>query len=465
MSKRGMVTLGRGVGMALGLSWTAALAAAQPQSILPPPAPIPTPSPSAIPTPAASATPAPTLAPAVPAIEPALVVDEPTMVWPVDLAQALLGVIEGVEAEGLNPADYQVKALRTAIAVGAGAALDTQASRSFAWLVEDLRDGRTRMDSRVQWFVVDTDVETSPTSALMAQALASGDVAGVVASLAPTAPDFAELKAALAATPKAQKAKRNLIRVNLDRWRWLPRELGPLHLMTNVPEFQLRVVKEQEVVLTYKTVVGKPGRTATPQLAEKVTAVVFNPTWTVPQSIVVGENLGPQLLANPKRAERENYKVTKAADGTIYVVQQPGDGNALGRMKIDMPNPHAIYLHDTPSKSFFNHPVRAYSHGCIRTERAVELGMALAIKGAGWTSQQAKDALLSKIYTKVPLETPIPVYITYFTVASDITGKMSTYADIYQRDAPVLASLAAPRAPWDGKRKSTEKVIKLDNPL
>lgn len=465
MSKRGMVALGRGIGLGLGLSWAAALSAAQPQSLLPP-EPAPTPSPTAAPTPTASPAPTtPAAAPALPTTEAELTIDEPTMVWPLDRANALLGVIQGIEAEGLNPADYQLEALRAAIAAGAGAALDSQASRSFAWLAEDLRDGRTRMDSRVQWFVVDTDVEAMPTSALMAQALTSGDVAGVIAGLAPTAPDYARLKAALAAAPKVQKTRRNLIRVNLDRWRWLPRDLGPLHLMTNVPEFQLRVVKDQEVVLTYKTVVGKPGRTATPQLAEKVTAVVFNPTWTVPQSIVVGENLGAELLADPRRAERENYKVTKTADGTIYVVQQPGDGNALGRMKIDMPNPHAIYLHDTPAKAFFEHPVRAYSHGCIRTERAVELGMALAIKAAGWTSQQAKDALLSKIYTKVPLETPIPVYITYFTVASDITGKMSTFADIYQRDAPVLASLAAPRAPWDGKRKTSEAVVKLDNPL
>ncbi|HEX4849137.1 MAG TPA: L,D-transpeptidase family protein, partial [Novosphingobium sp.] len=209
-------------------------------------------------------------------------IDEPTMPWSLDNAKALLKVIQGIEAEGLIPADYQLQALQTAIAAGPGAELDAQASRSFAWLVEDMRDGRTRMDSRVQWFVVDTDIETSPTSALMAQALASGDIAGTIAGLAPTAPDYSVLKATLAATPKAQKTKRNLIRVNLDRWRWLPRDLGALHLMTNVPEFQLRVVKEQQVVLTYRTVVGKPGKTATPQLAEKVTAVVFNPTWTVP---------------------------------------------------------------------------------------------------------------------------------------------------------------------------------------
>jgi L,D-transpeptidase YcbB len=299
----------------------------------------------------------------------------------------------------------------------------------------------------------------------MAQALALHDVPGVIAGLLPTAPDYAALKAALAITPKAAKAKRDLIRINMDRWRWLQRDLGELHLMANVPEFHLRVVKNHEVILTYRTVVGKPGKTATPQLAEKVEAVVFNPTWTVPQSIVMGEGLGPQLLANPARAERENYKVTKGKDGFITVVQQPGDGNALGRMKIDMPNEHAIYLHDTPSKQYFGHPVRAYSHGCIRTDRAVELGMALAIKGAGMTPELAAETLLSQKYTRVLLDTQFPIYIAYFTFGTDLAGAMTKFPDIYQRDAPVLAAFAAPRAPWDGKRKTTEKVIKLDNPL
>lgn len=460
MGMRGMSILGRGLTIGLGLTSAAALAAGQPQSILPEPGPSPEPSPSANPAPLPAATPSP-----APTTVPEAPLDEPVMNWNTADAEALLGVIEGIGAEGLIPDDYQPEALRAAIAAGPGVALDEQASRSFAWLVEDVRDGRTRMDARVQWFMVDTDVETSPTSALMAQALAQHDVPGIVAGLLPTAPDYTALKADLATTPKASKTRRNLIRANMDRWRWLPRDLGALHLMVNVPEFQLRVVKNHEVILTYRTVVGKPGKTATPQLAEKVEAVVFNPTWTVPQSIVQGEGLGPQLLASPGRAAREGYKVTKGSDGTITVVQQPGDNNALGRMKIDMPNPHAIYLHDTPSKQFFGHTVRAYSHGCIRTERAVELGMALAIKGAGMSPQQAADTLLSQKYTRVPLETPFPIYIAYFTVGTNLDGQMSTFADLYDRDAPVLAALAAPRKEWDGKRKTDEKVIQLDNPL
>ena len=270
---------------------------------------------------------------------------------------------------------------------------------------------------------------------------------------------------ALAAAPKADKATRNLIRINLDRWRWLPREMGKYYLLTNLPEFQLRLTVDNSIIRSYRTVIGKPGKTQTPNLAEQVEAVVFNPTWTVPQSIVKGEGLGARLIGNPAAALRQGYKVSKAKDGTITVVQQPGDNNSLGRMKIDMPNEHAIYLHDTPSKALFNTPVRAYSHGCVRTERAVELGMTMAILGAGITPEQAVQYNLSGKYTRVLMTKTFPVYLTYFTMATDISGKLGKFADVYGRDVPVLASFAAPRAAWDGKRKSSEAVVKLDNPL
>ena len=449
MNVRGSFRLSWGIGLGLGLSSAAALAAAQPEPILPSPAPT------------ASATP-PATVPVGPEQAP---VDEPVLNWTVADARQLLSVIQGIGAEGLIPADYEPDALRAAILGGSGEALNAQASKSLSWLIEDMRDGRTRMDSRVQWFVVDTDLDNSPTSAVMAQALASRDIAGTIQSLAPTAPDYAALKALLAATPKADKAKRALIRVNMDRWRWLPRDLGKFYLLTNVPEFQLRLTVDNTIIRSYRTIVGKPGRTATPQLAEVVEGVVFNPTWTVPQSIVKGEGLGARLLGNPAQAAREGYKVTKLKDGMITVVQQPGPNNALGFMKLDMPNEHAIFLHDTPNRNLFNSTARALSHGCIRTERAMELGMTMGILGSGKSTDEMVEIVKSGKYTRVPMTKTFPVYIMYFTMATDINGKMGTFADLYKRDAPVLAAFAAPRKLWDGKRKTTEKVIKLDNPL
>ena len=463
MSRRGTFSIGtKGTAMALALSSAMVMAAAQPQNILPQPSPAPSPSDS--PSPAASTMPANTPA-TPPVIVPQIPVDEPVVSWTLNDAKALLGVIEGIDADGLLPADYQPEKLRAAIGAGPGLALDAQASRSFAWLVEDVRDGRTRMDSRDQWFVIDTDVDHNPTSALMSRALASHDVPGTVTSLLPTTPDYGALKGMLAVTPKADKAKRSLIRINMDRWRWLPQDLGKYYLLTNVPEFQLRLTVDNTIIRSYRTIVGKVGKTATPQLSAVVQGVVFNPTWTVPQSIVKGEGLGARLIGNPASALRQGYKATKAKDGTITVVQQPGPTNSLGLMKLDMPNEHAIYIHDTPARGLFAQAYRALSHGCVRTERATELGMTMAILGSGKTTDELVAIATSGKYTRVPMTKTFPVYIMYFTMASDINGKLGTFPDLYKRDTAVLASFAAPRKLWDGKRQSSEKVIKLDNPL
>ncbi|MBA4088406.1 MAG: L,D-transpeptidase [Novosphingobium sp.] len=404
---------------------------------------------------------APTVAAPVAPVAPSAPVAAPK--WTQSDAQALLAAIKGIGAEGLFPKDYQPEVLSAAIVKGEGQELDETATKLFTWLAEDLRDGRTPMTARVQWFAVDPDQDTNPTSLILAEALEKHDVKGALMALLPTVPDYAALKAAL---PKAQTQKQAaLIRANMDRWRWLARDLGSQYLLTNVPEQMLRLTVKNKIISTYKVIVGKPGKTATPQLAETVEGVIFNPTWTVPQSIVVGEGLGARLVGNPKQAEREGYKVTKAADGTIYVVQQPGDNNSLGRMKLDMPNEHAIFLHDTPNRNLFNLTARALSHGCVRVERATELAMTMAILGASMTPDDAVAAHTSKVYTKVPMTKTFPVYLTYFTVARDVTGMLRSFPDIYNRDAPVLASFAQPRQQHTTQRKSNEEVIKLDNPL
>lgn len=434
----------------------------------PSPAPAPAPSPAVPPEQSPLALQADGILPenmvAEPVIQP-LPVLEPLMFWTSGNALTLLEIIEGIASEGLFPADYQPEVLRGAIAAGEGDELDVIASQSFTWLAEDLRDGRTPMTARVQWFAEDPDQDDTPTAALMARALTLHDIPGVFAGLAPTHPDYLALKEELAATPEQEADRRALIRANLDRWRWLARDLGKVYLITNVPEFQLRLIVKDKIIRTYRTIVGKPGRWATPQLAETVSGVVFNPTWTVPQSIVRGEGLGRRVLANPAWARSKRYKATRGADGAIYVVQQPGPGNALGLMKIDIRNPHAIYFHDTPSKAQFNREVRAFSHGCIRTERAVELGMTLAILGAGMTPGKAADISSSGKYTKVAMTRTFPAYIAYFTFARDIGGELRSFADIYGRDKPVLDSFMAPRQVKTTQRKSYDEIIGLDNPL
>ena len=387
----------------------------------------------------------------------------PVAQWTLDDAQALLAAIKGIGADGLFARDYQPAALTAQIAKGEGPELDTLASHLFLWLAEDLRDGRTPIAAREQWFAVDPDQDLHPNAQLLSQATELHDVPGVLASLTPTHPDYALLKEALA---KAKDPKQiAMIRANMDRWRWLGRDLGLHYLMINLPEQVLRLTVNNKIIHTYRAIVGRPGKTATPQLAEQVKNVVFNPTWTVPQSIVVGEGLGKNLIGNPAKAKREGYVATQAADGTITVVQQPGNTNSLGRVKLDMPNEHAIYIHDTPNRSLFALPARALSHGCVRAEHATELAMTMAILGADLPPETAIGYNLSGKYTKVPMAKPFPVYITYFTVARDVNGLMRSFADIYSRDPAVLASFAQPRQLHTSQRKSSEAVIKLDNPL
>ncbi|MCW1381998.1 L,D-transpeptidase family protein [Novosphingobium sp. KCTC 2891] len=424
----------------------------------------------AVPAPAAPQPAAASAAPAAAATatteaEPVIEAPEamPVAHWTVADAQTLLAAIRSIGAEGLFARDYEPAPLAAAIKVGEGEALDQLASRLFVWLAEDLRDGRTPMPARVQWFAVDPDQDLHPNAQLLAQATEMHDVKGVLASLAPKHPDYALLKDMLTKTKDPKQIA--MIRANMDRWRWLAQDLGLQYLMINVPEQELRLTVNNQNIRTYRAIVGKPGKTATPQLAEQVRNVVFNPTWTVPQSIVKGEGLGARLIANPKQAAREGYVATKAADGTITVVQQPGENNALGRVKLDMPNEHAIYIHDTPSRGLFALPTRALSHGCIRAERATELAMTMAILGAELPPETAVEYNLSGKYTKVPMAKPFPVYVTYFTVARDVNGMMRSFNDLYSRDAPVIASFAAPRELHTSQRKSTEAIIKLDNPL
>ncbi len=376
--------------------------------------------------------------------------------------EALLAYIENIDTEGLNPADYEPEVLRAAMAKGTADEVNSAASTSFGWLVEDLRDGRTPMSARKQWFVVDPDADVMPTNALMARALLTNDVAGVLEGLNPAHPDYARLKTELATATNAKRVAK--IRANMDRWRWLAQDLGPQYLITNVPEYQLRLTVNDKIIRTYKTIVGKPGRTATPQLAETVEGVVFNPTWTVPQSIVKGEGLGNKVLNNPAWARRAGYKATKGTNGWISVVQQPGPGNSLGRMKLDMPNRHAIFLHDTPSRGLFNNTNRALSHGCIRTERALELAITVSILGGAANADEAVGISTSGKYTRVPVKKTMPVYITYFTMAQDIDGNLSTFSDIYDRDAPVLASFEKPRE-INRPRVTSEEAVEIIDDL
>ena len=356
--------------------------------------------------------------------------------WSVSAAEELLRYVEGVGQEGLDPAAYQVDALRAALAGGDPAALTQLANTVFLRLTADLSGGQVRGNGRVGWHMPDVSIDGNRQQLLLARARRGG-VAPLLDSLLPTHPQYAGLKAALATTPESETARRELIRANMERWRWMPRELGARHVIVNVPAFTAAIVDDGRVTLRHRVVVGAR-RTPTPQLVANAVGVTVNPSWYVPQSII--REMGGRFGGD--------YVVTRGENGRVSVRQRPGPRNALGRIKIEMPNDHAIFLHDTPAQALFSRPVRAFSHGCIRTQHVRDFAAALLAPTGEWDRAAIDRAVAAGETQRAQLAAPVPVYIAYFTAAATNDGDIVTYADIYGRDAPVRQALN--RAARDG---------------
>ncbi|HEV2748360.1 MAG TPA: L,D-transpeptidase family protein [Allosphingosinicella sp.] len=345
--------------------------------------------------------------------------------WNRPAAEDLLAYVERIAEDGLDPADYRPDALRAALAGTDQQALDRAATDSFLRLSADLALGHVPMAARENWHLKDNDLDGADQFGLMRRAIQDNSVRDSLNSLLPTHPQYAELKGVLAsATSEAVIEK---VRANLDRWRWLPRDLGPRYVIVNVPAFTVALVEDGRVVARHRAVVGAP-KTATPQLGAVATGVILNPWWEVPASIT------------PEVRGKRGYVRVKAGESFRYR-QPPGPGNALGRMKVVMPNNYAIYLHDTPAKSLFSKPSRAFSHGCIRTQDA--LGFAEALLGSPEWDRSAIDAAVASGETiEAKAATPTPVYIAYFTAAAaKDQGGIVSYRDIYGRDAGVAMAL------------------------
>ena len=412
---------------------TAAPAAAQiaPMGTVPQSAPKP-----AKPTTAKPATDA--LAPNNPDFKPEVQVTQtptpalPPALWDPVNAQDLLRYIAAVGKEGLNPADYDPAGLEAAIQSGNIAAMSEAATDRFNRLSFDLALGHVKKPARIDWWVVDTDLTVAKQDALLRSALAAHAVSGSLDGLLPTHPQYAALKAALAETPPSDEAKRERIRLNLDRWRWLPRDLGPKYIIVNVPGFHATLVENGVNRWKQRAIAGKLS-TPTPQLNALATGVILNPWWEVPKSI------------EREAAGKKGFVAVKGDDGKIQRWRQPpGPTNALGQIKFVMPNSKAIYLHDTNARSRFNDSTRALSHGCVRTEHILDLATELlGDDGGEWTPDKIQATLKSKKTVQANFVKPLPVYIVYFSSAALLDGRIVDYKDLYARDSKDLAALEA----------------------
>jgi L,D-transpeptidase YcbB len=233
----------------------------------------------------------------------------------------------------------------------------------------------------------------------------------------------------------------DIIIANMERWRWLPRNLGKTYVMVNIPDFRLHVMHNGREAWTTRIVTGKPGM-PTPIMSAEMKYITVNPTWNVPPSIVANEYL-PALQQDPTVLQRMGLRVTHNPDGSVHISQPPGDGNALGRLRFNFPNKFLVYQHDTPDKYLFARDVRDFSHGCMRVQdpaKYAEVLLSIVRPGDNYTSER-----LHKMFgpNEVDIQFPtfIPVHLTYQTAFVDDSGKLQFRDDIYGRDRQVLALL------------------------
>jgi murein L,D-transpeptidase YcbB/YkuD len=232
----------------------------------------------------------------------------------------------------------------------------------------------------------------------------------------------------------------DIILANMERWRWLPRDLGNAYVMVNIPDFTLRVMKDGAQVWKTKIVSGAPGNRATPLLTETMKFITVNPTWNVPPSIINNEYL-PALAQDSTVLERAGLKLERNRDGTVRIYQPPGERNALGRIRFNFPNKFLVYQHDTPDKHLFAREVRDYSHGCMRVEnpdKYAEVLLGVSQPQEGYTAERIRKMYGSGEHD-IHLKNPIPVHITYQTAYVNDDGKLIIRDDIYGRDARYFA--------------------------
>jgi murein L,D-transpeptidase YcbB/YkuD len=224
---------------------------------------------------------------------------------------------------------------------------------------------------------------------------------------------------------------------NMERWRWLPPELGERHIAVNLPEFRLRLMDRGQMVHTAKVIVGKT-ETPTPVFSDEMETVIVNPTWHVPPSILRKEFL-PALAADPLYAERRGFRVIRRGN-QISIQQPPGERNALGYVKFIFPNQHSVYLHDTPTRNLFTAERRAFSHGCVRVEQPFRLAEELLRPEGPWSEPKLR-ALVGRGERFIRLRRTVPVHLTYFTTTIDERGQIRTFDDLYGLNRKVKQAL------------------------
>ena len=271
---------------------------------------------------------------------------------------------------------------------------------------------------------------------------------------------------------KKGKVDEEALLANMEQWRWMPEDLGATHIWVNIPEFMVRVKKQDAIIHEERIVAGR-FETQTPVFSNRMKTVVFQPSWNVPESIKVNELL-PKLRAGDNPIESQGLRLERngrlvdawdvdwsAQDIRNYhVYQPPGDANVLGIVKFLFPNKHSVYLHDTPSKKLFNQEVRTFSHGCMRVRNPVRLAEVIMAEDKGWDKDKVNELITTGPEDNdVALDKPLPVHVTYFTVWVADNGDVQTFSDIYGHEKRIKLGL---NGRWDEIQKNLDHLLPAD---
>lgn len=271
----------------------------------------------------------------------------------------------------------------------------------------------------------------------------------------------------------ASPAKIKQILINMERWRWLPNNLGSYYVTVNIPEFMLRVMDDGKPTFVTRVVVGKPD-TQTPVFTDEMQTVVFGPFWNVPNSIKTNELLpsiraggdwffgggggydasvfarnGLRVSVGGREVDPSRLDWSRIDIRSLNVYQPPGPDNVLGNVKFLFPNKHDVYMHDTTQKTLFAKTIRAESHGCMRVQNPDQFAAVIMKRDQGWSSGQTEEVFYNSHDRQVPLRDSIPVYINYFTLWVNDDGTMSSYRDLYGHDARMASALLGEPMPYD----------------
>jgi murein L,D-transpeptidase YcbB/YkuD len=251
--------------------------------------------------------------------------------------------------------------------------------------------------------------------------------------------------------PAEQRVRQ--IELNLERWRWLPDDLGLRHIVVNIPGFRLQAFEGDRLQLEMRVATGTREH-PTPILSDQMTYLVFSPYWHIPPSIAREEWI-PEVMKDPEYLRYSNLEIVKGdrvvsfdevdwSDEDLQLRQRPGAANTLGLVKFAFPNPFNVYLHDTPEESPFHRAARDLTHGCIRVEKPVELAEWVLRGQREWTRQRIEAAMHAGVERQVQVEPQVPVHLIYQTAWGDEGGTVSFSDDLYGYDSAQVGLLDRP---------------------